>query len=240
MSEYYGINNLSDFFVHYGIKGMKWGIRKKQSSGQILFVSGSSRTQDKNSPYYRRKLPKNVRKVLKSSIKSGDKIVVGDAPGIDRQTQDYLKKKHYKNVEVYSPGTSVRYLANPKWKANMINDKDHEPMSPEWLAKKDIVMTNKSTKGLAVILDEGSKATRNNVQRMIKQKKSMKIFELHNTNKDRIKPLVKGFAHPDDQEIIYWGINDPKKKIGKGWDVNGHNYAVQYRGLVDRRTRNKL
>lgn len=30
MSEYYGISTpSSDFFMHYGVKGMKWGVRKK-------------------------------------------------------------------------------------------------------------------------------------------------------------------------------------------------------------------
>ena len=156
-NEYYGTPAASsDFLAHYGVKGMKWGIRRKRShSNEILFVSGSSKTQDKSSPYYRRKLPKMVRQNLKWSMKNGDKIIVGDAPGIDRQTQDYLKKKRYDNVEIYGPGKQVRYSANKKWKTNPIDDPDHEPMSPEWLAKKDIAMTNRATKGLAVILDNG-------------------------------------------------------------------------------------
>ena len=111
MNEYYGSNLASsDFFVHYGVKGMKWGVRKKRPvSKEVLFVSGSSKTQDKKSPYYRRKLPKLVKQQLKNSMRNNDTIIVGDAPGIDRQTQDYLKKKRYKNVEVYGPGTKVRY-----------------------------------------------------------------------------------------------------------------------------------
>ena len=222
---------MDDFLMHYGIKGMKWGVRKKvPSSGQVLFVSGSSKTQDKTSPYYRRKLPKYVKKNLKRSMKNGDKIIVGDAPGIDRQTQDYLKKKRYKDVEVYGPGTKVRYAANPKWKTRPINDPDHEVGSKEWLAKKDKAMADASTKGLAVILDEGSKATRNNIKRMLAQKKRMQIYELSGKGP---KSLIKGFNPGGDQEVIYWGVRDSKKN-------NGNGYIVQYRGLVDRKTRNKL
>lgn len=33
MSEYYGISPSSDFFAHYGVKGMKWGVRKAISKG---------------------------------------------------------------------------------------------------------------------------------------------------------------------------------------------------------------
>lgn len=168
----------SDYLLHYGIPGMKWGVRKKQPSGQTLFISGSSKTQDKASPYYRRRLPKPVRQVIKQSIKSNDTIIVGDAPGIDRQAQHYLKRKHYKNVEIYGPGTKVRYSANAKWKTNPINDPDHVPMSPEWLVKKDIAMTNRATKGLAVTLNEGSRATRNNIARMRDRGKYTVEYEL--------------------------------------------------------------
>jgi hypothetical protein len=144
--EYYGKDPSSDFFMHFGIRGMKWGIRRKHPSGQTLFISGSSKTQDKTSPYYQRKLPKFVRKQIKEAMRSNDTIIVGDAPGIDRQTQDYLNKKRYSNVEVYGPGYKVRYSANLKWKTHPINDPDHEPMSPEWLAKKDRAMTDRATK----------------------------------------------------------------------------------------------
>ncbi len=69
------------YLQHFGIKGMKWGVRKdRHSSGETLFVSGSSKTQDKRSPYYRRKLPKFVKSILKNSMRKGDTVIVGDAP----------------------------------------------------------------------------------------------------------------------------------------------------------------
>lgn len=167
-----------DYLLHYGIPGMKWGVRKKPTSSEVLFISGSSKTQDKASPYYQRKLPKGVRKSIKRSMKSNETIIVGDAPGIDRQVQDYLKKKRYQNVEVYGPGKQIRYTANSKWKSHAIDAPEFEPMSSEWLAKKDKAMTDRATKGLAVILDQGSKATRNNIQRMTDQHKYTSVYEL--------------------------------------------------------------
>ena len=179
-------NQYSDYLLHYGIPGMKWGIRRKKPiSSETLFISGSSKTQDKASPYYQRKLPKPVRQVIKQSIKATDTMIVGDAPGIDRQAQDYLNKKRYRNVEIYGPGHKVRYSANAKWKTHPINDPDHPPMSPEWLAKKDRAMTDRATKGLAVILNEGSSATRNNIQRMKDQGKSSFVYELYPKKKRR-------------------------------------------------------
>ena len=172
---------INDEIYHYGVKGMKWGVRK--DSGKTVFVSGSSKTQSKESEYYRRKLPKVIRKEIDSHMESGNKIVVGDAPGIDRQVQNYLNKKHYKNVEVYGPGTQVRYTANKKWKTNPIDAPEFEVGSKEWLAKKDIAMTRVADLGLAVVLDEGAKATRKNVERLIEQNKDVKVYELSKDGK---------------------------------------------------------
>lgn len=169
--------------MHYGIKGMRWGIRKDNPN--VLFVSGSSKTETKGSPYYRKKLPKEVRGQLDKAIWDREKIIVGDAPGIDRQVQKYLKRKRYSNVEVYAPGKSVRYLADKKWKTKTVDVPGAEPMSEKWLAGKDFAMTNAATRGLAVILDNGSSATRNNIQRLINQNKTVDIYMLSQDQQDR-------------------------------------------------------
>ena len=185
---------MDDILQHYGIKGMHWGVRRYQNpdgsltdagrkhynkSKDTVFISGSSKTQDKQSGYFRKKLPKEVASKIDEMIKNRNKIIVGDAPGIDRQVQDYLKSKHYNNVEIYGPGKDkVRYLANRRWKTNLIDAPNYEPGSKEWLAAKDIAMTKAATKGLAVILDQGAAATRRNVQRLIDQGKMADVFQL--------------------------------------------------------------
>ena len=182
---------------HYGIKGQKWGVRRYQNEdgsltpegrkrySDTVFFSGSSKTQDPASEYYRKELPKTIQDKLDSYMNTKVKFVVGDAPGIDRQVQDYLNNSSYKKVIIYGPN-GIRYLANKNWKTKPIKAPKFEPGSKEWLAKKDIAMAYVATKGLAVILDEGSSATRKNIQRLIDQNKSVDVYELskHGQSKD--------------------------------------------------------
>lgn len=190
-------NRHANELMHHGIMGMHWGVRRfqpypsdykgegKYIGKDTVFVSGSSKTQDKKSGYYRRKLPKGVRKDIDENIKAGNKFVVGDAPGVDRQVQKYLKKKHYKNVEVYGPGKQVRYSADKRWKTNAVDVPDAEPGSKEWLAAKDKAMQDISTKGIAVILDEGASATRKNIKALIEKNKDVKVYELGKSGEDK-------------------------------------------------------
>ena len=174
------VSTMKNELYHYGVLGMKWGVRKNPKT---VFVSGSSKTQFKDSGYYRKQLPKSIKDELNTHMKNGNKIIVGDPPGIDRQVQNYVKKNNYSNVEIYGPGKKVRYNANKTWKTNPIDAPEFEEGSKEWLAKKDIAMTKVADIGLAVVLDEGAKATRKNVERLIEQNKDVKVYELSKNGK---------------------------------------------------------
>lgn len=152
--------------------------RNGQFARKSVFVSGSSKTTDPESGYFRKELPQPIKDSLNRFMKMKYTIVVGDAPGIDRQVQDYLNSGKYPFVEVYGPGKKVRYVSNNYWKTHPIDAPEFEEGSKEWLAKKDIEMERVSDMGLAVILDEGAKATRKNVERLIANNKDVSVYEL--------------------------------------------------------------
>ena len=235
---------------HSGIKGQKWGIRNyqnpdgtytelgKERRRKTVFVSGSSKTQSEDSEYYRKELPKEIKSELKDHIKNGDKILVGDAPGIDRQVQDYLKKKNYDDVEVYGPGKQVRYSADEKWKTHPIDAPEFEEGSKEWLAKKDKAMADAADEGLAIVIPNGASATRKNVDRLLADNKDVMLFELNVDGKDRwipVKPedYISHGEELSDEELKKRKYAFPEQRKFPMPDVKHVKSAIKFFNYVD-------
>lgn len=257
--QYYDRSTLS----HHGIKGMHWGEWNDETaarySGKKVFVSGSSKTQSKltetgeKNPFYRKKLPKEVRKELDRHMESGDKILVGDAPGIDRQVQDYLSKRNYGGVEVFSPGES-RYLANKNWKNTKVKVPGAEPGSKEWLAGKDKKMTDLADEGLAVTITDGASATRRNIDRLTSQGKNTTHYEISDKGKRKDRIISKGDikakikAELDEIEILEnlenskntdYGFSQKSKKLLKDSVLDNRKYNKFERSVISDEYKNE-
>ena len=232
--EFYALRDdpiLDSVVEHSGIKGQKKGVRRFQTydgkyteegivrygrrKNPAVFVSGSSKTQSEDSDYFRKELPVEIQNKLKEFMNDGKTILVGDAPGIDRQVQDFLNRNGYMDVEVYSPGKKVRYSANEKWNTNLVDVPGAEEGSGEWLRGKDEAMTERADEGLAVILDEGAKATRNNVERLSNQNKKCDVFQLNKDGKDK---WVK-HSEEDDYGLQHMGV------LGMHWGQRRYQNA---------------
>lgn len=168
------------YLAHHGVKGQKWGVRryqnpdgthtplgrirdrardrKRYSSDDRVFVSGKVS--------YNEELNEDLKAEVDKIIKANAQILIGDAPGADTRVQEYLAKKGYSKVKVYTTDPKARNNVG-KWKVEKI---DHHGETEERLVRrqKDIAMTEQSTRGLAIMPedDRPDSATSLNVQRL--------------------------------------------------------------------------
>lgn len=163
----------------------------KKGKNRTVFISGSSKTQTEESPFYLKQLPKDITSKIDGFMISGNKIIVGDAPGIDRQVQDYLSEHKYKNVVVYSPGKKNRYCADLGWRIKYVDNPKAEEGSSEWLAAKDKAMQKAAHQGLAVTIRDGAGATRKNIEAL--RNKGAQVMEYELSGIMNVDPWIEEY-----------------------------------------------
>lgn len=228
---YLGNGLYSDrYLCHHGIKGQRWGVRNgpPYPLEDRVFISGSSKTQLQDSPFYRKDLPKQVTNKIDSYISGGKRILVGDAPGIDTQVQKYLANKEYKKVVIYTtedePRANADYFGKLGWKVNKISSKKKELQ--DRLVDKDIAMSKDATEGFAITIENGSRATRNNIDRMNSQGKEVDVFQLNSDGKDDWDISVSNKINKSNKDKINeifetMSLKD-KKRLWVGYDNKKH------------------
>lgn len=146
---YYGNNDFRDYkyLMHYGVKGMKWGKRKKRSLIDVLtgndykkkalqeqqladkVKTGYSKDNKNNFNNSKAKYKTHLNK-SSAYRKKAEKSVLGTLRRIGKSTVSKVKKFIDNNVGTYKPGKDTVILSYkkkpslPKWTSQQRNDFD--------------------------------------------------------------------------------------------------------------------
>ena len=179
-------SNASKEQISIADKPIKYGTwnestRARYRKDDKVFVSGKVS--------YDKPIPNQLKGELDRVMKAGSKVLIGDAPGADTRVQDYLAKKGYKNVTVYTSDGKARNNVGG-WKEKNFGFKLKDDRKRR--AQKDALMSYKATKAIAIMPknDRPDSAMSKNIRRLhnnitpttvydfIDKKSKMSILEL--------------------------------------------------------------
>lgn len=116
MSEYYAVQRSDEYLAHYGVKGMKWGVRKAMATGGSAGVKALSKQYNKASKKLA-KLEKRAasgKKYAKRAAKLG--LAAGAAGGLAVAGTKGVSKALHKVGGVYLPASFSTGSALKKYK----------------------------------------------------------------------------------------------------------------------------
>jgi len=127
-----------------------------------VFISGSIKIKS---------LDEKLKARLDSILDADLKVVVGDAGGVDKSVQIYLKAKNTKSVVVYCSGDSPRNNEGCWPVVNVATH--HAENSREFFTAKDLKMTEAADFGLMVWDSKSTGTLKNVCELLAKGKKSV-------------------------------------------------------------------
>ncbi|ASG28766.1 MULTISPECIES: hypothetical protein [Fusobacterium] len=113
-----------------------------------------------------------VLKNLKKIMENNDKIFVGDADGVDKTIQTFLKSKSYNNVIVYSMENVRNNIGN--WE-NIKIFTTLKKNTREYFTEKDKKMAEIADEGF-MIWNKESKGTLNNIINLLIMNKKVQLY----------------------------------------------------------------
>jgi len=127
-----------------------------------------------------------VRSRLDRIVAQGFPILVGDANGADKAVQQYLHSKGYANVMIYCSGNDCRNNMG-SWPLRLVTV-DRRTRDRRYYSAKDMVMAEDATVGL-MIWDGKSAGTLMNVLRLLRQGKTVVVYDGHDLGFREMKSL---------------------------------------------------
>lgn len=113
-----------------------------------------------------------VLKNLKKIMENNDKILVGDADGVDKTIQTFLKSKSYNNIIVYSMENVRNNIGN--WE-NIKIFTTLKKNTREYFTEKDKKMAEIADEGF-MIWNKESKGTLNNIINLLIMNKKVQLY----------------------------------------------------------------
>lgn len=161
-----------------------------------------------------------VLKELRKIIENNDKIFIGDAEGVDKTIQIFLKNKNYKNVIIYSMETVRNNIGN--WE-NIKISTTLKKNTREYFTEKDKKMAELADKGF-MIWNKKSKGTLNNIINLLVMNKKVQLYiqekngntSYNLSNIDELKKIILEVTSKKIEEE--YNILLKKAKINYGSD----------------------
>lgn len=113
-----------------------------------------------------------VLKELRKIIENNDRVFIGDAKGVDKTVQTFLKNKGYENVIIYSMEAVRNNVGN--WE-NVKISTTLKKKNREYFTEKDKKMAELADEGF-MIWNKKSKGTLNNIINLLVMNKKVRLY----------------------------------------------------------------
>jgi hypothetical protein len=158
-----------------------------------VFVAGSRRLS---------KLSDDVRRRIDNIVRKKLAVIVGDASGVDKAIQQYLRDKHYGNVTVFCMEGSCRNNVGD-WPTRSIAATDPSRHDFAYFSTKDRVMVEEADYGF-MLWDGKSRGTLRSIVDLVKRGKPVVIYMAPDKTFRTLrqsKDLAEMLAHIDPATI---------------------------------------
>lgn len=159
------------------------------------------------------RLNAEVREQLDIFIKDKMTILIGDANGIDKAVQQYLKNREYENIEVFCMQGNCRNNVG-EWKVREIASESSKK-DYAYYARKDQEMAKEAALGL-MVWDGRSKGSIASVFRLIHNRKPVHLYDASKKkwfilkNKNNLDSFFTQCSHEMKELIL--GMKEPEEK----------------------------
>jgi hypothetical protein len=179
-------------------------------NGAKVFIAGSRSLS---------RLSKDVKQRIDNIIAQGLAVIVGDANGVDKAVQLYLKGRHYDRVTVFCMAGGCRNNAG-SWPTQAIAAPESSRRDFAYYSTKDRAMVEEADYGL-MLWDGKSRGTLRSVVDLVQHEKPVIVYVASGKSFHTLKrptDLANILSHADPAVVA--GIDPELRSIARGGGPN--------------------